>query len=380
MNEGIKTIIVNTSRHTRELIQLYLNEYGQYDFLAAVDDYLQVHSTLKTLPKALIIVDMSKDTDKALSFISTIATDYPHCAIIAMSEKPDIDLAVKVMCNGEFVALPLIKTEFFAALAKIQEGKKKNKSRVITVYSNKGGIGKTSIASNMALELAKITKENVALVDLNFQMGDVATFMDIKPAFTLSYLLENQVSSEFLLNSAERYKKTSLYILADPAVFKQMQEVSRKQLSQLFDILRETFSYIIVDTSAGLDNRAISVLDNSDLVLRTTIVNLPALRNCQKCLELFDNLGYPAKKIKVLLNRFMENDEITEQDVEELLDREIYWKIPNNYFTMMASINKGIPVSEISPDSNVAQSYKELAMRVTESIYKYDKEPLSGGK
>ena len=66
----------------------------------------------------------------------------------------------------------------------------------------------------------------------------------------------------------------------------------------------------------------------------------------------------------------MENDEITSEDVEDLLKREIYWKIPNNYFTMMASINKGLPVSEISPDSNVAQCFKELALTVSDSIYR----------
>ncbi len=372
----IKTIVVNTSRHTRELLQLYLGELGQFEFIAAMDDYLKVHSALKTMPQALVVVDISNDTEKALSFVSTISADYPECLIVAMSEKPDIDVAVKVMRCGEFVSLPLIKADFTAALAKLQDNETKHKCRVITVYSNKGGIGKTSIASNLALELAKITKEDVALVDLNFQLGDITTFMDIKPAFTISYMLENlgKINKDFLLNTTERYKNTNLHILADPPFFKQAQEVSRKQLSRLFEILRESFSYVVVDSSAGLDNKAISVLDNSDLVLLPTIVNLPALRNCQKCLELFEELGYPEKKIQVVLNRYMENDEISEQDVTELLNRDIYWKIPNNYFTMMASINKGVPVSEISPEANVAQSYKELAMKVSESIYKQELE------
>ena len=66
----------------------------------------------------------------------------------------------------------------------------------------------------------------------------------------------------------------------------------------------------------------------------------------------------------------MENDEIKAEDVEEALDKKLYWKIPNNYFTMMSAINKGVPVSDINPDSNVALSYKSLALMVSDSVYR----------
>ena len=111
-------------------------------------------------------------------------------------------------------------------------------------------------------------------------------------------------------------------------------------------------------------------LENSDLIFLVTIVNLPALRNCQRCLELFEKMGFDDEKTQVLVNRYMENDEIKAEDVEEVLGRKIYWKIPNNYFSMMSAINKGVPVSEINPDSNVALSYKNLALMVSDSVYR----------
>ena len=111
-------------------------------------------------------------------------------------------------------------------------------------------------------------------------------------------------------------------------------------------------------------------LENSDLIFLVTIVNLPALRNCQRCLELFEKMGFDDDKTQVLVNRYMENDEIKAEDVEEVLGRKIYWKIPNNYFSMMSAINKGVPVSEINPDSNVAVSYKNLALMVSDSVYR----------
>ena len=126
----------------------------------------------------------------------------------------------------------------------------------------------------------------------------------------------------------------------------------------------------MVDTSAGFEGKTMTALENSDLILLVSIVNLPALRNCQRCLELFEKLGYDQNKIQILINRYMENDEIKAEDVEEVLGRKIFWKVPNNYFTMMSAINKGVPVADINPDSNVSRSYKELALIVSDSIYK----------
>ena len=236
----------------------------------------------------------------------------------------------------------------------------------------KGGIGKTSIASNLALELAKITKENVALVDLNFQLGDITTFLDLKPSFNISYMLQNpdKINSDFLLNTVERYKNTSLYVIADPPYFKQAENISKTQIIKLFDKLKETFSYVVVDTDSTFDNKTVTALDNSDIIFLVTIVNFPALRNCQRILDLFDKLGYDREKTQIVINRYMENDEIKAEDVEKLLEKPVYWKIPNNYFTMMSAINKGVSVAEINPESNVALSYKEFAMSVSDMVYR----------
>ena len=185
--------------------------------------------------------------------------------------------------------------------------------------------------------------------------------MNLKPSFNISYMLQNldKINSDFLLSTLEKYKDTSLYVLADPPYFKQADEVSLKDISKLFKILRETFAYVVVDTSAGFEPKVITVLENSDLVLLTLIVNLPSLRNCQRCLETFEKMGIDNDKIQILINRYMENDEIKAEDVEEVLGRKLYWKIPNNYFTMMSSINKGVPVCEINSDSN-ANLYLDL--------------------
>lgn len=376
---SISTIVISEDSHTVELLKLYLDEFGEFSFFAGTSDFVKAYDAANELQKALIIVDISAYQEQGLNFISKIVAEFPECKAIALCDKPDVDLVIRAMRVGasDFLAMPLIKTKFFEvldkALADISNKKpKKSKCRVISVYSNKGGVGKTSIATNLALELAKITKENVALIDLNFQLGDVTTFLDLKPSFNISYMLQNldKINEDFLLSTLEKYKDTNLYVLADPPYFKQVDDVLTKNISKLFNILRETFSYVVVDTSSGFGSKEMSVLEYSDLVFFVTIINLPALRNCQRCLELFEKLGLEQDKIQILINRYMENDEINADDVEEVLGKKLYWKIPNNYFTMMSAINKGIPVSEVNADSNVALSYKNLALMVSDSVFR----------
>ena len=377
MAEKISTIILSEKENFKQLLKLYLEEFGGFELIDEFSGLSDVYNTLSVLEKSFIIIDLEENFEKYNDFIKSI--DFSGCRILAVSDNPDVAQIMKIMRLGvkEFISSPIIKSEFFDVLKRVSEqlntdDSKTKKSRMITVFSNKGGIGKTSVAANLAYELAKITKENVALIDLNFQFGDITTFMDLNPSFNISYMLKNldKLNKDFLLSTMERYKNTSLYVLADPPVFKQAQDVSRKQIEKLISILKETFSYIVVDTDANFDSKTITALDNSDLLFLVTIVNLPALRNCQRCLDLFDKLGYDSEKVQILINRYMENDEIKAEDVEKLLNKPIYWKIPNNYFTLMAAINKGVTASEINSSSNVAVSYRELAMNVSDSVYR----------
>lgn len=375
---GIPSIIISEESNTIELIKLYIEEQNDFVFQTGCANYNEAYNSIPVQEKSLIIVDLSTYQEQGLNFVAKISSENKNCKIITLSDKPEIDLVIRTMRVGasDFIPLPLIKTEFFKVLEKIYadiSGKKQktSKCKVISVYSNKGGIGKTSIATNLATELSIITKENVALIDLNFQLGDVTTFLDLKPSFNISYMLQNldKINKDYLLSTLEKYKDTSLYILADPPYFKQTDTVSFTDLEKLFNILRETFSYIIVDTSGGFDSKALKALELSDFIFLVMITNLPAIRNCQRCLELFDKMNYDKDKIKIILNRYMENDEINAEDVEKALDKTIYWKIPNNYFNMMSAINKGVPVSEINPDSNVALSYKNLALNISDNAY-----------
>lgn len=149
MTQKISTIIITEQTGTLEVLKLYLEEFGSFNFLASTTDYSKAYNAIKELDKSLVIVDISEYPDPGLNFISKVSHEFPGCRIIALSDRPAVDLVVKVMRAGakEFLSLPLIKNELFEVLAYTFQDltgqhKKKNKCRVLTVFSNKGGYWK----------------------------------------------------------------------------------------------------------------------------------------------------------------------------------------------------------------------------------------------
>ncbi|MBP3925092.1 AAA family ATPase [bacterium] len=376
---NIPVLILTKDESSQNLLKLFIEENKSFNFLASTDDFEKAFLAVSELKNSVLIIDISENEDFAIDFIKKTVEKNPECKVIALTENYSAETVIKAMREGaaEILRLPLIKEKFLKTLEDIKnafDGKKvkSDKCKTISVFSNKGGVGKTSIAMNLALELAKNTKENVALVDLNFQLGDVTTFWDLKPTYNLSYMLKNTdtLNKDFLLNTLDKYKDTSLYILADPPYFKQAGFVSESDVENLFKVLKTSFSYIIVDTTSGFGMKTMKALSLSEMVLLLTTMDIPALRNCQRCLELFDSEDFEDDKVKILVNRFMETDDIKIEDVEKLLRKKVFWKIPNNYFTMMSANNLGVPAAEVNKESNVARSFKDLSILISDSIYK----------
>lgn len=218
--------------------------------------------------------------------------------------------------------------------------------------------------------MARVTKDKVALIDLNLQLGDISTFLNLNPPFDVNYVMRKLVdkSEDILIKGFEKYKDTSLYILADPSYIEQSESITPAMVTTLFAALKKVFSYIVIDMSSSIDPISLKILDSSDWILFTTIVNIPAIRNAQRCLNLFRSRKYPKDKVKIIINRYMDNDEINLEDIENTLGETIYWKIPNNYFTIMEAINKGETITEINAKSNIGNSFRDFATRVSDDI------------
>lgn len=376
MSEKLKVIIADSNPTARNIIKSYLKDIEQVELCAEFDDVQEGLKYTGSLSKCILFIDISENENEILNNISRLRKENRNAIIVSLSNSNSTNTIIKAMRAGssEFLQKPVTETAFHNLvndiLQNFESGYSENACKIISTFSNKGGIGKTSIAVNTAIEIAEMTKEKVALIDLNLQLGDVSTFLDLTPAFDIAYIVKNldNMDDETIIQSLTQYKNSSLFVIADPVNIEKSKEITAEQIEKLLTRLKRIFSYIIIDVSTSIDAKSIKALDFSNLVLLIAIVNLPAIRNLQRCMNMFEKLGYSGEKIKLILNRYMENEDIKTADIEEVVKQKVYWKIPNNYLTMMSAVNKGVPVNSINPDSNIAVNYKDFASKLCDYL------------
>lgn len=365
-------ISIDSNNNSQDILRNYIENFGLLENLKQFSNIEDALEEIKKQEKPPIII-LDYDINENYLDLIKIHTN----KIIITTSDYNTDIIVKAMRLGakEILPKPIIKKDLkrvLEFLCLFSDNIDENNSKIISIYSNKGGIGKTTIATNIARELAKTTKEKVALVDLNLQLGDISTFLNLNPKFDVSYVIKNLIekNEDSVIKAFEKYDNTELYVLSDPCYIEEAESITPYKIDNLLALLKKVFSYIIIDLSSNIDQNTLKVLDKSDMILFTSIVNIPAIRNCQRCLNLFASRRYPKDKIKIIINRYMENDDIKAEDIEIALNEKIYWKIPNNYFSIMEAINKGITVGELNNNSNIANSFMELAGKISDEFVK----------
>lgn len=375
--KDIKVLIVDKEDVSKTLMANYLKDIDSIQEIQKFSTLDEAYKNILSDTSYVIIVDISDNTKELLNLVNKISLENKCCKLILVSYHVSANFVVDALRSGakEFLGKPIIKEDLIAVFEKVvsQFGCNQaveDRSMVISTFSNKGGLGKTTVAVNLAKELADVTKEKVVLVDLNMHLGDVTAFLDINPNYDTKYIIDNldKADDEFLFATLEQYKSSNFYILADSPYREPTDEINTQDIIRLLKALRKTFSYIVLDNSSTIDNKIKSVCDESDLILFVTTANLPTLRNCQRCLTLFDKFGYTDDKLKIVLNRYISNEEYKIEDVEAALDKKIFWKIPNNYFTVIEAINKGITLNELNSKSNVTENYRLLAQEIANRV------------
>ena len=369
----INVIISDKFQNSKDFLTSYAKKNKDIVIIGVFDDINSVLNSKQNLDEAdLIIFDISSDnSDETLEIIKKLKDKYKNLNFIATSYEINSELVTKTLKEGvrEFLLKPLIPNILESAIKKITDKKnniKPKNANTICVFSNKGGAGKTSIAVNVAYEIAQKTGEKVCLLDLSFNSEDIATFLNIEPKFSIDFILNNIETSDekLLLSLMNKYEDTSLYVFSPQNDINLNLKYTPHSTNKIINSLKHIFSYIVIDTASVIDETSVSIINNSDLILLIGMLNLASIRNMQKCRELFDNMGYKNDKIKLIINRYIENSEISTKDIEKTVGKEIFQKIPNNYLTLIDAINIGKTVKEINPQSNIAKAYDNLAKEI----------------
>lgn len=373
MSGEFSIIIFDKSDMSSELTEIYLKELNEVGEIKVFSDYIKGCEECNSCPPNIAIIDVSDNSEFAFEIIQKLSQ--ASIPVIATSVNASSATLIKAFRNGarEFLPKPVLKQDLHNAIKQIFEPTimpETDECKIISVFSGKGGCGKTTIATNLALELAKQTGKKTALIDLNFCLGEVAQFLNIKNSFNLSNLLMNveKTTSETIGNAFQTPSEANFFVLSESTVGESLSTATFSKISKLFEILKETCSYIIVDTPSTAEEKIFKTLQASDYVLYITAVNINSIKNSKRCIKLLKDRSIDTKKIKVILNRYVGNDELSIEEIEKELGINVYKKIPNNYYTVMSAINKGISVSEENINSNVAESFRELAVMLSDSI------------
>lgn len=305
--------------------------------------------------------------------LTVLERELPHdgtTSVIGTARRADSDLVLRALRAGmhEFVTFPPEANELSAAIERLVRRRAVRPSSGLTIasYSPKGGMGTTTVAVNLAWALAQQdASARVAVADLVAVGGDVRVVLNLKPAFDVSDVasklerLDANLVLSLLTHPADR-----VWALPASDRVEAADLIDAAGASMILAQLRSQFSYVIVDTEHHLGERTLAALDAADHVLLVTQLTVPALRSAQGALRLFARLGYPPRKLHVVLNRFDADETLTPADAIDVLGHEIFWKLPNDYHACADALTRGVPVVAHRPDSPLAKSYQRMASRI----------------
>jgi pilus assembly protein CpaE len=318
--------------------------------------------------------------------------------VIVLVDEPDLDLIRRLMRAGarDCVVRPA-KDDLLATVRTVHETMQKQRDavvaagipqaqqgKIIAIYSPQGGAGKSMLAANLSVALAKAvagTKERVVLVDLNLQFGDIDLMLNLNPVNTIAGLAQKGhtgVDAELVEQYLTTHEESGLKILVAPSTPQYAESVTVYTVEQVIEALREIYNYIIVDTPSQLQDTTLAALDAANTILLVTSLDLLALHKTRTALDMLRQL-YPAEKIEVILNRANSEVGITVQDVESALGAPLSAQIPSDGRLVVTSVNEGKPFVLSSPTTVIARRIQSLAGEVLGREVSSGENPQSGG-
>jgi pilus assembly protein CpaE len=238
------------------------------------------------------------------------------------------------------------------------DGSSAERGRVITVFSAKGGCGKTTLATNLAVALAESGRGSVALVDLDLAFGDVAIALQLFPSHTIGDAVPlGEDLDGPALKSLLTPHRSGLQALVAPMEPSAADTITTPLVTHILDLLREEFAFVVVDTPPALDDNVLSAFDRSDLVALLATLDIPALKNLKLTLETLDLIGFPRDKLRVVLNRADSKVGLALSEVEKTLKAPIVAQIPSSR-DVPASTNRGVAIVSDDPKSPVSMAIR----------------------
>jgi pilus assembly protein CpaE len=389
MAEGISVFLIDADEMSARQTKSLLSEIAWLNVVGESTDPTQSMAAVRQVKPAVVMLNLNTAVDELLGHVEKIIQTLPGTTVFVTSSDKNPETIIKAMRSGarEFLGQPLDREEVQEAFTKVRLSDHRanegvSGGKVISVFGVKGGVGATTIATNLAVNLTGEVKKKVILMDLNLQLGNAPLFLNMKPKYSIVDITGNiEDMDPVTIKGILPQHSSGMYLLAGPPHPEQSELVRESHLEHILTFLRSMFDYIVIDTTNILGELTLRALDESDIILAVFTDDLASVYNARQCLDIFQRMEYGEDKVRLVMNRGISNRGIPREEVEKTIKYKIFWNIPNEkYPTVLSSLNQGIPISVYKPHSKLSASFRDLTGRLDRELYPIEEDDGEGKK
>ena len=338
----------------------------------------------------LVVVGPGIDSQIVFNLAAQIRLERPEVGVVLLSRRPEVTLLAQALRSGirevvsaeDLTALGAAcrrSLELSLALGGTRGGAGAHDGRVVTVFSAKGGVGKTTIATNLGVYLAS-TGSRVLLVDLDLAFGDVAISLQLNPSRSASDLvaMSGRLDAQGLASAVTSHD-SGLDTLCAPDSPAEADQIPATTTAQLLLVARSVYDFVIVDTPPAFTEHVLAAFDVTDVSILIATMDIPAVKNLRLVLDTLDQLGYPRESRVIVLNRSDVKVGLRSADIEGVTQQPIASFIPNS-LDVPASINRGVAIVLEQPKHPVSAALRALADVHVRPVRPTAKAPIATGR
>lgn len=327
-------------------------------------------------PPDIFIVSVEEPVARALQTVESLGDAAPDAPVLVYSSLADAASVRRAMVSGarDYLIKPLKPEDLTRAIYGVLEQEERRRLRysgekvetaprgtVVTIFGAKGGIGKTTIATNLATALLKVSNATVTLVDMDTRFGDVAIMMDVAVEQSIADLARHidEMDRDTVRDYLVRHH-SGVQILPAPLHPTEWRNVTAPQITKIIDLLAQSHDYVIVDTPGTFNEIVASALESANLILLVTSMDIASIKDTALALEMLQSASVSEDKVKLLVNHSTAANTLREEDVERVLEYKVFWRIPHD-LNVATSTQLGQPVIITKPYARVSRSITDLA-------------------
>jgi pilus assembly protein CpaE len=375
--ETLKILIVDQNSEGVAALRRSLNSFGNLEVVGDAGFGPVASTWALTLEPAIVIVSIEEPLSRSLSTVQALTRGNPSWTVVGLVSQFDRDVFRRAVLAGARDILlrnatpndlhdSLLQAHRADAIRSVGSTHDPNAptGSIISVFGVKGGVGKTTLATNLAVALAQESSASVALVDLDVPFGDVALMLDIHPERDILDALDDSVLDELeRLQSLLVRTEHGVHVLSSPLAPDDAGAIDSRQVGRLLLRLAALHQFVLVDTPVGLTELTAASLDVAELGLLVTTPEIAALRRTHACLRLLQGLEFPTNKLQLALNRVASKTRVNESEAIDALGHPVTWRIANDYAAMQSAA-LGQPVVLSQPKSHISRDIRLIARQL----------------